>query len=67
MTEFGQFTADGYSRLGTVNQSDMLRCPHVIIAFEHYRADGSCRCDDAAHSEMAEWGYKWDAALGRWS
>jgi hypothetical protein len=27
---------------------------------EHYRDDNSCRCDDESHTEMAEWGYKWN-------
>lgn len=26
-----------------------------------------CRCDDADHVEMAEWGYVWDAKQGRWT
>ena len=49
MTEFGTLHEDGtYKSPGTVDQAAMLRCPHVIIAFEHYRPDGSCKCDDPA-------------------
>ena len=66
MTEFGRLTEDGFTPLGSVLQADMLRCPHFIMALEHYRPDGSCRCDDVSHAEMGEWGYSWDAKRGRW-
>jgi hypothetical protein len=46
----------------TLKQSSMLKCPHCIMAPEHYRADESCRCDDPEHTEMAEWGYVWDGS-----
>lgn len=46
-----------------MKQSDVLACPHVILSPEHYREeDGSCRCNDASHSEMEEWGYVWDGS-----
>ena len=35
-----------------IKQSDILRCPKVILLPEHYREDGSCRCD--------EWGCEWE-------
>ena len=67
MTEFGELRPDGsYARKGEVRQEDMMRCPHFIMVFEHYRPDGSCRCNDPDHAEMAEWGYTWDAEAG-WS
>jgi hypothetical protein len=34
-------------------------CPHRIFAGEHYRDDGSCKCDDPNETVMAEWGYTW--------
>ncbi len=40
--------------------SDIARCPHYIIEPEHYRNDGSCKCDDPAEIIMIEWGYCWD-------
>lgn len=42
-----------------IKQSDILKCPFKIIMPEHYRADGTCRCDDADHRKMMikEWGY----------
>jgi hypothetical protein len=42
-----------------IAQSDIMKCPHAIFVGEHYRADGSCRCNDPEHVEMAEWGYVW--------
>jgi hypothetical protein len=44
----------------TIKQSDMRRCPFSIMVMEHYRADGSCKCDDAEHRKLMvrEWGYK---------
>ena len=39
--------------------ADIRKCPHVIIMPEHYRADGTCRCNDPEHVEMRAWGYKW--------
>jgi hypothetical protein len=42
-----------------LSQADMLNCPYCIMVPEHYRIDGSCRCNDAAHTVMAEWGYRW--------
>jgi hypothetical protein len=30
---------------------------------EHYREDGSCRCDDPDHTDMDDWGYVWDGKL----
>lgn len=40
----------------TLNPS---RCKFFIFVPEHYRKDGSCRCDDPAHRKMmiADWEY----------
>jgi hypothetical protein len=44
-----------------VMQHSMIRaCPHLIMVPQHYRADGTCRCDDPTHTEMAEWEYTWN-------
>ena len=42
-----------------MRQSDMLKCAFAIMVPEHYRADGSCKCDDPTHRAkmIAEWGY----------
>ena len=49
-----------------IQQSDIGKCPHVIFSPEHYRDDGTCKCNDPDEKIMAEWEYKWDAKLGRW-
>ena len=46
-----------------IKQSDVAACPHCILIAEHYRNDGSCRCDDQSHEVMKEWGYFWDGAM----
>lgn len=43
---------------------DPNRCPHFIFAGEHYREDGSCKCDDPNETIMAAWGYVW--RKGQW-
>lgn len=60
MTRFVILEPDGTETvLGEVSQADMLRCPFCIIDFEHYRPDGSCRCDDPVEQErmIKVWGY----------
>lgn len=42
-----------------MKQSDIVKCPFYIMDPIHYRADGSCKCDDIFHrnSLMKTWGY----------
>ena len=42
-----------------IQQSAIMRCPFVIIVADHYREDGSCKCDDAGERAMmiSEWEY----------
>ncbi len=57
---FGTLTPDrGLVDVRLIRQADLLRCPFAILAVEHYREDGSCRCDDPIHRAMMirEWGY----------
>ena len=54
------------STVRVIRQSDLLACPHVILMPDHYRLNGSCRCDDVTHSDMAEGGYVWHRGLSRW-
>lgn len=42
--------------------SDIMACPYFILEPSHYRPDGSCRCDDPAHTEMSAWGYTWNGS-----
>ena len=46
----------------SMNQDDIRKCPFSIFSPEHYRSDGSCRCDDAEHRKMmiSEWDYSED-------
>jgi hypothetical protein len=43
-----------------IRQSDILKCRFVILIPEHYREDGSCKCDDPEHRRtmIKSWGYK---------
>lgn len=67
MTLFGELGPDGKLRNArTIEQSDILACPHVILVPQHYREDGSCRCNDEQHVEMREWGYTWNDATRTW-
>ena len=49
-----------------MSQTMIRGCDHFIFSPEHYRSDGSCRCDDVGDPNMAEWGYAWDTDTGRW-
>lgn len=49
-----------------IAQSDMMKCPHFIMVPEHYRADGSCRCNEPDNRDMIEWGYVWDSKTSMW-
>lgn len=43
-----------------------LDCPHCIMVFEHYRENGTCKCDDPNDAKMASWGYAWDDKIKQW-
>lgn len=60
MTIFGTLTKDGLTNVREIKQSDLAKCPFVIFNADHYRADGSCKCDDAAERArmIREWGYR---------
>ena len=67
MTRFSTLNPDGTeSNVRDIPQSAMLECPHCIIVADHYRQDNTCRCDDETHTEMLEWGYRWDEVKGEW-
>ena len=42
-----------------IKQSTFLGCPFYIMDTSHYRADGTCKCDDPAEQErmIREWEY----------
>ena len=61
--QFGTLQPDGtLTNQRTIKQSSIQACPFVIMVPEHYREDGSCKCDDPEHRKMmiAEWGYTED-------
>jgi len=49
-----------------IKQSDMMKCPHFIMIPNHYRDDGTCKCNDKNETVMAEWGYVWSDEKKRW-
>jgi hypothetical protein len=58
--QFGTLTEEDLVNIRMIKQSDIKRCRFFILVPEHYREDGSCKCDDADHRKMMirEWGYK---------
>ncbi len=59
--KFGILNPDGVLAIvGMVKQSDIIKCPHIILVSEHYREDGSCKCDDPEEQRMLikKCGYK---------
>lgn len=42
-----------------LKHSDISKCPFLILVPDHYRDDGSCKCDDAEERKkmIAEWEY----------
>ena len=68
MVRFSKLNPDGTeTNIRNINQSDLTKCPHYILMPEHYRQDGSCRCNDKTHTEMREWGYRWNNKINRWA
>lgn len=59
-------TTRGGMTTATIPQTVIKACPHFIMSLDHFRGDGSCKCDDIAHVEMIEWGYVWNVTTGRW-
>ena len=66
--KFGTLHPDGtVTDRHEVSRASIGACPYYIFLPEHYREDGTCRCDDANHVEMVEAGYTWDEEVGRWT
>ena len=60
MVTFGKLTSSGdLVDVRQIKQSDIGKCPHCILVTEHYRNNGTCRCNDPKHTEMKLWGYTW--------
>ena len=47
------------SNIRYISLADIQRCRFSIIVPEHYRDDGSCKCNDAEHRKMMirDWEY----------
>jgi hypothetical protein len=59
--QFGTLHPDGsLTNIRHIKQRDMLACPYCIMMPDHYREDGSCKCDDPTEQAkmIKEWGYK---------
>lgn len=37
----------------SIKRSMIMACPHFILAPEHYRDDGTCRCDEERAQRLA--------------
>ena len=60
MVRFSDLGPDGKeTNVRIIKQSDITRCPHCILVPQHYRDDGSCKCNDPKETVMKEWGYEW--------
>lgn len=57
---------DGELVLGEPQIINPHKCPHLILVGEHYRTDGSCKCNDPNETVMTEWGYVWSDTTKRW-
>jgi hypothetical protein len=58
--QFGTLQSDGgLTNVRSIRHSDIKKCQFFILVPDHYREDGSCKCDDAEHRKMMirEWGY----------
>ena len=44
----------------TMKQTDVHNCPHYIMMPNHYRDDGTCKCNELGHQDMLALGYVWD-------
>jgi hypothetical protein len=65
MTRFSTLHPNGTeTNIRVIKQSDIAKCPHCIMVPNHYRDDGSCKCNDENETVMAEWGYEWKD--GQW-
>ena len=56
---FGTIGPNGITNVRIIKQSDIAKCPHFILDADHYREDGTCKCDDPEEQRkmIREWGY----------
>ncbi len=61
---FGTLSEDGQlSNVRYLTQAQIMACPFAIFVPEHYRDDGTCKCDDPNERArmMNEWEYPADS------
>jgi len=59
--QFGTLTTEGtVINVREIKHSSICKCPFFILVPDHYRSDGSCKCNDRAERDkmIAEWEYK---------
>lgn len=60
MMRFSKVDDQGHeSEVRILSRGTIAKCPFLIFMPQHYRADGSCKCNDPNEKVMAEWGYVW--------
>lgn len=66
--EFSRMDEDGrITQVRTLSSEAVKGCRFFILDPEHYRDNGTCRCDDPDHEIMDAWGYVWDNTMERWN
>ena len=58
--EFGTLNPDGnLTNVRNIRHTDVRKCRFFILVHDHYREDGSCKCNDPEHRAMMirEWEY----------
>ncbi len=53
-------------KIAPVRRINPDACPFYIMMPGHYRADGTCKCNDPDHRVMRDWGYRWSPRKQRW-
>jgi hypothetical protein len=59
--QFGTLQVNGeLTNVRNIAQASVKACPFCILIAEHYREDGSCKCNDLVEQKkmIKEWGYK---------
>ena len=58
--KFGTLNTNGkLTDVRLIKQSDIRKCPFFILVADHYREDGTCKCNDPVYRKtvMKKWGY----------
>lgn len=71
MVRFSKLILDATNKLieteiRMIDRSVIAKCPNLIFVAEHYRDDGTCKCNDHNETIMEKWGYRWDDGKKGW-